>query len=181
MLRRNLFFMILVSVAMVCFSEGIIVAQAQSPPSCNEGICTIYLDALSFQPDNMTIRPPNLVTGESVKVIWVNNDAVTHTVTSGIRASLNPVFDSGNLAPGATFELTINQTIYDQLIAAYGSSVPYNCKIHAGMDATLNITGEPIPEYSLSALALTLALASIIILAMLVRFRKPIGSVLRNS
>lgn len=169
--------MILVSVAMVYFSESIIVAHAQSPPSCNEGICTIYLDALSFQPDNMTIRPPNLVTGESVKVIWVNNDAVTHTVASGTRDSANPVFDSGNLAPEAIFELTINQTIYSQLIERYGSAVPYYCSIHSGMDATLNIAGEPIPEYSPSTSVLTLVLASIILLALLVRFRKPNNSI----
>lgn len=167
--------------AIAYFSVNTILAHTPSPPICNDPVCNIDIHNNFFEPNNITIRPPNPDIGESVKIVWINHGSFTHTVTSGIRGSANPVFDSGNLAPGATFELMVNQTIYSQLIARYGSSVPYYCKIHSGMDATLNITGESIPEYSLPASLLTLALASVGLWAMLVRHGKPIKDNMQSN
>jgi plastocyanin len=156
----------------LCVWGSITLEHSSWASASDDAIVNVSIEDFSFQPDNVTIRPPNNVTGESVKVVWTNNDPVFHTVTSGIRGSLDPVFDSGNLASGQTFNLTINQTVYDRLIDRYGSVVPYHCKIHSGMDATLNITGDPIPEYSLLTFVLILVLTFIIVSVALVRLRK---------
>ncbi|NWF86811.1 hypothetical protein HXY32_03260 [Candidatus Bathyarchaeota archaeon] len=180
-MRRKLVILTILVLATAYFFVSTTLAHTPSPPICNDSICNIDIHDNFFEPNNVTIRPPHPDTGESVTIIWVNHGSLTHTVTIGARGSANPVFDSGNLAPGATFELTVNQTIYSQLIQKYSSSVPYHCKIHSGMDATLNITGEPIPEYSLPASLLTLALASVALWTMLVRHRKPTKDALQSN
>lgn len=179
-LRRKLVILTLFVLAVAHSSVIIAQAHTPSPPICNDSVCNVDINDNSFVPNSITIRPPNPVTGESVKIVWVNHGSSTHTVTSGARGSANPVFDSGNLAPEATFELTVNQTIYNQLVSSYGSSVPYHCKLHFGMDATLNITGEPIPEYSLPAFLLTIVLAPIFFWTTLAYHRKSVKSALQS-
>ena len=61
----------------------------------------IYIENLAFQPDKMEIM------AAATKVTWVNRDSVTHTVTG-------KGFDSGPLAPGATFSMIFDTTgVYD--------------------------------------------------------------------
>lgn len=180
LLKRNFVLAILALIVVAYFSGNITLAHTPSPPICNDPICNIDIHDTFFELDNITIRPPNPVTQENVTVVWVNHGALTHSVTSGLRGSADPVFDV-TLAPGGTFELTVNQTIYDQLIAKYGSAVPYYCKFHLGMDATLNILGDPIPEFSLPTYLLSLALTSVALLIMHTRLRKPIGNTLQRK
>ncbi len=61
-------------------------------------------------------------TGTTVK--WTNNDAATHTVTADDGS-----FDSGNMAPGASFRKTFNSP----------DSIPYHCNIHSSMKASVVI------------------------------------------
>lgn len=51
-------------------------------------------------------------------VVWTNNDSVPHTVTADDSS-----FDSGNIAPGASFSMTFNQA----------GTVAYHCKNHPTM------------------------------------------------
>jgi len=70
--------------------------------------------------------PQTLTVKAGTKVTWVNKDTVTHTVTShGIS-----LFDSGNLATGATFSYTF----------ARAGTYPYYCTIHPWMKGTVVVT-----------------------------------------
>ena len=69
-----------------------------------------------FDPDTVTIDA-----GDSVR--WTNRDpAVKHTATR----KADPVFDSGLLAPGATFTFTFRS-------ASGPAGYPYVCTPHAAM------------------------------------------------
>jgi hypothetical protein len=59
-------------------------------------------------------------------VRWFNDDALPHTVSASDGA-----WDSGNLAPGQTFERR-----YDE-----PGSYPYLCRYHPGMVGTIEVEG----------------------------------------
>ena len=71
---------------------------------------------------NFAFSPATLTINVGSKVTWTNTDSVTHTVTSN-----NGVFDSGDLAPNATFSYTFNTA---------GTFV-YHCSIHTYMTGTV--------------------------------------------
>lgn len=172
MSKRNfLILAIFVAVFVISFYEGVALAHPPSNPICNDATCNIDLHNSYFEPASITIRPPNNATGESVTLVWENHGSFDHTVTSGTRGSPDGTFDQV-LSFGDTFQLEINQSVYDQLINLYpDGTVPYYCKIHSTMDATLTVAGEPIPEFSLSAFLLIIVIISVLLL-MFMRFRK---------
>src|SRR5262245_44284432 len=67
-------------------------------------------------------NPVNVAVGGTVS--WVNNDNTPHTATAN-----NGQFDSGNLAPGASFSRTFTTA----------GSFPYKCTLHPGMVGTVNV------------------------------------------
>lgn len=70
---------------------------------------------------NMAFSPQSIDVTSGTTVTWTNQDSVTHTVTSD-----NNTFNSGQLAPGASFSFTFpNSGIFS-----------YHCSIHP------NMTGE---------------------------------------
>jgi plastocyanin len=72
-----------------------------------------------------TAYAPNPVTvpvGGSVT--WTNGDTITHTSTGD-----GGTWDSGNIAPGATFTRTFSAA----------GSFRYHCTIHPGMIGTVNV------------------------------------------
>ena len=71
---------------------------------------------------NLSFAPANLEVTKGTKVTWTNNDSVVHTVTSD-----NNKFESGQLAPGKTFEFTFEQT----------GEYAYYCSIHPTMTAKI--------------------------------------------
>jgi hypothetical protein len=78
---------------------------------------------------------------------------LTHTVTSGRRNSPDGVFDQ-TLAPGDTYQLTLDHNILSQLLAKYPDGVvPYHCIPHFGMDATLTIRSSDPSLQTLSTAA----------------------------
>jgi plastocyanin len=70
---------------------------------------------MAFSPDQVTIKVGDTVT-------WTNNDSVPHTVTGSD-------FDSGQLAPGATFTHTF----------AAAGTFDYKCTIHPTMLAKVTV------------------------------------------
>lgn len=61
-------------------------------------------------------EPASLKVARGTTVIWANDDAVDHTITG-------PGFNSGQIAPGATFSYTFDKAgTYD-----------YSCGIHPSM------------------------------------------------
>lgn len=67
-------------------------------------------------------NPVNVAVGGTVT--WVNNDNTAHTSTANGGA-----FDSGTIAPGASFS---------RMFPSAGS-FPYHCTIHPGMVGTVNV------------------------------------------
>lgn len=107
---------------------GAIAANTESTLLANSNVSadvTIVLGAgnqgnpLPYSPSPYTIKVGATVT-------WVNKDATTHTVTSsGVT-----LFDSGNLAPGATYSFTFTQP----------GTYQYYCTIHPWMKGTIVVT-----------------------------------------
>jgi plastocyanin len=75
----------------------------------------VEISNFAFNPTSSTIKVGD-------KVTWTNKDSTTHTVTADDKS-----FDSGDLAPGATFSFTFSKA----------GSVPYHCKIHSSMHGTI--------------------------------------------
>ena len=67
---------------------------------------------------NFTFTPGTLTVKAGTTVTWTNNDTTTHRPTSDTG-----VFDSGDLAPGATFSFTFNNM----------GTFSYHCSIHPYM------------------------------------------------
>jgi len=86
-----------------------------APPSDPNAVS---IQSNSFNPGNRTVA-----SGTTIK--WTNNDSVPHTVTSGSPGNETGVFDSGNIAPGATYEFTFTQA----------GTFSYFCKVHPSMTA----------------------------------------------
>jgi plastocyanin len=75
----------------------------------------------------MVFSNTNLQVKTGVTVTWVNDDNTTHTVTANDGS-----FDSGNIAPGATFTHTFNAV----------GSVAYHCTIHPTMTGTIVVVSQ---------------------------------------
>jgi plastocyanin len=73
----------------------------------------------AFQPASIQVAAGSTVT-------WTNTGAATHTVTSDSGA-----FDSGNVAPGASFSHTFDTA----------GTFTYHCSIHPQMTGTVVVTG----------------------------------------
>ena len=81
---------------------------------------TVAIQNFAFAPQTLTVKA-------GTKVTWTNNDSTPHTVTStdGPSTSASPtaLFDSGQLAAGATFSFTFTKA----------GTYYYECTIHASM------------------------------------------------
>ncbi|NIP66988.1 hypothetical protein GWN63_04965 [Candidatus Bathyarchaeota archaeon] len=153
-------FAILVTASILLIYCDPYLAYSASPPNCNDTVCYVDLHNNYFDPEDITIRPPNTDTGENVTLIWENLGSFTHTITSGTRDSPDGIFDRV-LEPGDSFELQMNQSMHDQLLTEYLSeTIPYYCRFHPGMEGTLTISGTPIPEFTTSTLLLGFILVS---------------------
>ena len=75
-------------------------------------------NAVSIKSFAFSVSSLNVSSG--TKVTWTNNDATAHTVTADDNS-----FDSGNIAPGATFSHTFSAA----------GTYPYHCTYHSMMTA----------------------------------------------
>jgi plastocyanin len=80
-----------------------------SPPN------TVLMSGMAFSPATITVSVGATVT-------WKNNDSMAHT-----SASDTGVWDTGNIAPGASAVTTFNNA----------GTFPYHCAYHAGMKGTV--------------------------------------------
>jgi plastocyanin len=99
-----------------CFSER---SALTEPPPGNlcEGSPANVVQIRSF-----AFAAPQLAVAPGTAVTWVNCDDVAHTSTADAGA-----WDSGLLAPGATFTRTFSTP----------GTFPYHCDPHPGMKATV--------------------------------------------
>jgi len=87
-----------------------------SPPSV--AAASIMIAGFAFSPATVTVSP-----GQAI--IFTNADAVTHTTTS-----LAGAWDSGFIAPGGSYTLTLQQP----------GTYTYHCSIHPFMQGTVVVT-----------------------------------------
>jgi plastocyanin len=79
--------------------------------------------AVSVQDNSFTPADLEVAVGDTVT--FTNEGAIAHTVTATSGAD----FDSGSLAPGATFNFT----------ASKAGTVTYVCTFHSGMQGTIKV------------------------------------------
>jgi plastocyanin len=77
----------------------------------------------AFQPNPVQVSVGSTVT-------WTNDDAQPHTVSSGQNATPDGTFDSGIMAPGATFDFTFTEA----------GEYPYFCLLHPNMVGTVSVS-----------------------------------------
>src|ERR687893_488147 len=85
------------------------------------GSSSLTTDA--YQPNPVQVSVGSTVT-------WTNDDAQPHTATSGQNATPDGRFDSGIMAPQATFEHTFTEA----------GEFPYFCLLHPNMVGTVSVS-----------------------------------------
>jgi plastocyanin len=75
-------------------------------------------------------QPNPIQVGVGDTVTWTNDDAQPHTATSGQNATPDGTFDSGIMAPGATFDFTFTEA----------GEYPYFCLLHPNMVGTISVS-----------------------------------------
>ncbi|MEP6464951.1 MAG: cupredoxin family copper-binding protein [Parafilimonas sp.] len=116
-MKPALFLCLLTVFAITCFY-----ACSKSGSSYGNGGGNGAGNAVSIK--NFAFSVSSLSVAKATTVTWTNNDAVTHTVTADDAS-----FDSGNIAPGATFSHIFNTA----------GTVAYHCSIHTSMKANVVI------------------------------------------
>jgi len=82
-------------------SSGPTEPTMQEPGKLTEGKLVIDIREANYIPDKVTIP-------EGTQVTWTNSDDVDHSVTK--QSGPGPDFDSGPIAPGATFSQVLKET-----------------------------------------------------------------------
>ena len=82
----------------------------------------------SLTTDAYQPNPIQVSTGAAVT--WTNDDSQPHTATSGENATPDQRFDSGIMAPAATFEYTFTEA----------GEYPYFCILHPNMVGTVSVS-----------------------------------------
>jgi plastocyanin len=91
----------------------------------------VVLSGLSYNPASLTVSL-------GTKVTWINNESVTHTVTSD-----SSLFDSGDMIKGNSFTYTFNKA------GTFG----YHCKFHPNMTGKIIVPSVPITNPYLVTIA----------------------------
>jgi plastocyanin len=95
-------------------------APAESTTPAPDSTTTVEILNNAFNPPQLNVAPGTTVT-------FVNRDSVPHTATSD-----NKLFDSGQLAPGASYPVVLDGA----------GTVTYHCKLHPEMQGSI-VVGEP--------------------------------------
>ena len=93
-------------------------ATSQAPAAPAGGATAVSIKDFAFAPASNSVATGSQVT-------WTNNDTTAHTVTFDDGSA-----DSGNLAPGSTFDHTF----------ASAGTFAYHCTIHSSMHGTVTVT-----------------------------------------
>ena len=108
-----------VSVLLVCcVAPG--AAQRSGTQSDKPAVHTVTIDATSFRPAALTLRP-----GDTIE--WVNKDLIPHTATTPPKAKI--AFDSGVIAPGKSWRYTFK----------IAGDISYVCTFHPTMTGTVKV------------------------------------------
>ena len=120
------------SVQMALFALFVVLALVLPfVPPARAATENVSIVDLAYQPSTINVQ-----LGDTV--IWTNNGALTHTVTSD--GGSGPL-DSGDIASSGTFSYTFLSE----------GTFSYHCFHHPSMHGTVNV-GSAIPEYSSAAI-----------------------------
>ncbi len=113
----RLIFSLITLIFISCSNASPSPIPAPSPTSnpTGSGETNIEISGFAYNPESITIS-----VGTTVR--WTNHDSVPHTVTSDTN-----LFQSGNLAKGATFRYTFTNT----------GTFDYHCEMHPSMKGTV--------------------------------------------
>jgi plastocyanin len=101
--------------------------QQQQSQSGGTGV-SIVPGSSSLTTDAYQPNPIQVSVGDTVT--WTNDDTQPHTVTSGENVNPDGRFDSGIMAPAATFDFTFTEA----------GEYPYFCLLHPNMVGTVTVT-----------------------------------------
>ncbi len=90
-----------------------------------------HAQELAIVIENFAFSPNTIEIPVGTTVAWTNTDGVPHTVTDAAGT-----FDSGTLAPGASFRFTFDEP----------GTYTYHCALHSRMTATIVVTASVEPE-----------------------------------
>ena len=103
--------------------------EAEDGPPAGAETARVSILAGSDQPDAPDYDPDELAVERGVFVVWTNDDAVAHTVTSQDDAGAS--FDSGLVAAGEEFSVDTS--------ALEPGEYPYYCIVHPWMESVLSV------------------------------------------
>ena len=115
---RNIFFVVAL-LAGVAFVSGCTDYQTpgEKQPRGEVETTEVMMQNYRFLPQDIRVSAGDIVT-------WTNEDRVTHNVVAD-----NDEFDSGDIAPGGTFNYTFEET----------GVINYSCTIHPGMIGSVTV------------------------------------------
>ena len=114
-MKKYLLFTIIAILTSVLMLGG---ASCSTSKTTAQGNTTTAASSNTINMVNFTFTPGTLTVKAGTTVTWTNNDTTTHR-----PASDSGLFDSGDLAPGATFSFTFNNP----------GTFPYHCTINTYM------------------------------------------------
>ena len=88
-----------------------------------EGTVAAQIDTFQFKPHGIEVKV-------GAKIVWTNNDDVTHTVTSGTPEQRSELFNSTLNGKGAKFEYTITRA---------AATITYFCARHPHMRGEITV------------------------------------------
>jgi len=118
---------LLVVVVLLC---GAAIAPSLALPSQPfnwQLFATAYQQPEPVKISDFAYTPNVILIPVGTTVRWTNNGAVNHTVTSD-----TPLFDSGTMAPGASFEYRFDVP----------GTYPYHCTLHPSMTGKVIVTNQ---------------------------------------
>jgi len=120
--------LVVLGVAMLAQGNNGLLQSYSAPPAAQAQDATSSAtaqDATAVSIANFAFQPASLQVAVGATVTWTNADSTAHTVTSDTGA-----FDSGSLAPGASFSQTFTTA----------GTFTYHCQIHPFMTATIVVS-----------------------------------------
>ena len=141
------------------FAGGGVGAPSNIRESCDAEVCNVRMVNSTFTPDTLIIRP-------DASVVWVNEDDVRHTITSGSPDNIQMPLNSQLIENGKTYEFVFSR------VGGHTGKFVYFCQVHPLMRGEIIVQGEPVPEFPQVAMIVAAAVFASTIFIM--RFGKNI-------
>lgn len=117
-LRAFVGYAALLVVASACIAPAASQSTSPAPPEAQ-----VTVELFQFKPDRLEVKV-------GTRVVWTNQDDVTHTVTSGVPERPSGLFDGRLEGKGSTFSMTFDRP----------GTYPYFCARHEHMRGEVVVT-----------------------------------------